>query len=359
MIDINLDEAMIDGVSAMRKFLRFIGGEPEIARVPIMLDSSKFSVIEEGLKNAQGKCIANSISLKGGEAEFLHQARIIRKYGAAVVVMAFDEEGQATSIERKVEICSRAYDLLTQKAGFPPQDLIFDTNILTIGTGMEEHAEYAINFIEAVRILKKKYPLSHFSGGVSNLSFGFRGQEVIRQAMHSAFLYHAIRAGLTFGIVNAGQITIYDDIRKDLLTLVEDLIFNRSPEGTEKLLEFAAAHKDTKETGKTEEEWRSKPVNERMTYALVKGINKYINEDTEEARLAAERPLHVIEGPLMDGMNVVGDLFGSGKMFLPQVIKSARVMKQAVAYLTPFMEKERLLSRCLTISSLVLLPSFM
>mmetsp|Transcript_37243 Transcript_37243/g.58643 ORF Transcript_37243/g.58643 Transcript_37243/m.58643 type:complete len:1245 (-) Transcript_37243:89-3823(-) len=341
VIDINVDEAMIDGVAAMRKFLRLIAGEPDIAKVPLMIDSSKFSVVEEGLKNAQGKCVANSISLKEGEEEFLRQAKLLRKYGAAVVVMAFDEEGQATEIDRKVEICSRAYELLTKQAGFRPCELIFDTNILTIGTGMEEHAMYGINFIEAVKILKLKYPEAHFSGGVSNLSFGFRGMEMIRKAMHSAFLYHAISLGLSFGIVNAGQITIYDDIPKDLLELCENLIFNKTADATEKLLEFAAANKGSKEVSKQGEDWRSLPIKERLTHALVKGINKYIIEDTEEARLACERPLHVIEGPLMDGMNVVGDLFGSGKMFLPQVIKSARVMKQAVAHLTPFMEAEK------------------
>jgi len=341
VIDINVDEAMVDGVKAMRKFLRLIAGEPEIAKVPLMIDSSKFEVIEEGLKNAQGRCIANSISLKGGEEEFLRQARILYRYGAAVVVMAFDEEGQATTAERKVEICSRAFKLLTEEVGFSPNALIFDPNILTIGTGMEEHADYGVYFIEAVKILKEKFPATHFSGGVSNLSFGFRGLELIRQAMHSAFLYHAIKVGLGMGIVNAGQITIYDDIPQDLLKLVEDLIFNRSPESTERLLEFAAKNKSTKENVKETEEWRKLPVKERLSYSLVKGINKYIVEDTEECRLSAERPLHVIEGPLMDGMNVVGDLFGSGKMFLPQVIKSARVMKQAVAHLFPFMEAER------------------
>ena len=343
VIDINVDEAMIDGVATMRKFLRFIAGEPDISKVPIMIDSSKFTVIEEGLRNCQGKCIANSISLKGGEAEFLHQARIIKKYGAAVVVMAFDETGQADTVQRKVDISLRAYKLLTEEVGFPPQEIIFDVNILTIGTGMEEHNEYGINFIEAVRILKEKLPLCHFSGGVSNLSFGFRGMELIRTAIHSAFLYHAIKVGLDMGIVNAGQITIYDDISPELLKLVEDLIFNRSPDSTEKLLEFAQAN--SKQGGasvKEAEEWRSKDVKERLTYALVKGINKYVIEDTEEARQIVGRPLEVIEGPLMDGMNVVGDLFGAGKMFLPQVIKSARVMKQAVAHLIPFMEAERI-----------------
>eukprot|EP00117_Sycon_ciliatum_P049102 scpid26605/ scgid34859/ Methionine synthase; 5-methyltetrahydrofolate--homocysteine methyltransferase; Vitamin-B12 dependent methionine synthase len=341
VIDINVDEAMVDGVKAMRRFLRFIAGEPEIAKVPLMIDSSKFEVIEEGLKNAQGRCIANSISLKEGEEAFLKQARTVYKYGAAVVIMAFDEVGQATDVDKRVAVVERAYKLLTEVVGFDPTALIFDTNILTIGTGMEEHAEYGINFMESVRILKEKYPKCHYSGGVSNLSFGFRGMELIRKAMHSAFLYHAIKLGMGMGIVNAGQVTIYDDIEPVLLKLVEDLIFNKSPESTERLLEFASTNRSKGAAVKVEEEWRKLAVKERLTHSLVKGINKYIIEDTEECRLSCERPLHVIEGPLMDGMNVVGDLFGSGKMFLPQVIKSARVMKQAVAYLFPFMEKEK------------------
>mmetsp|Transcript_19959 Transcript_19959/g.56091 ORF Transcript_19959/g.56091 Transcript_19959/m.56091 type:complete len:1249 (+) Transcript_19959:72-3818(+) len=341
VLDINVDEAMIDGVATMRKFLRFIAGEPDIARVPIMVDSSKFKVIVEGLENCQGRCIANSISLKEGEEEFLRQARTLRKYGAAVVVMAFDEEGQAATKERKVEICERALDLLVNKAGFKPYEVIFDTNILTIGTLIEEHNEYGLNFIEAVRTLKQRHPQCHFNGGVSNLSFAFRGMDHLREAMHSAFLYHAIRAGLSMGIVNAGQITIYDDIDAALLKLVEDLIFNRSPDSTERLLQYAQENVASKGAEKEVEDWRTKSVQERLTYALVKGINTYVIDDTEEARLQCDRPLHVIEGPLMKGMNVVGDLFGAGKMFLPQVIKSARVMKQAVGHLIPFMEAER------------------
>lgn len=341
ILDINVDEAMIDGPSTMERFLRLIAGEPDIARIPIMIDSSKFSVIETGLKNTQGKCIANSISLKEGETEFLRQAAIIKKYGAAVVVMAFDEEGQATTTQRKVSICTRAYTLLTQ-LGFHPCDIIFDVNILTIGTGMEEHADYAIAFIEAITILKQQYPLCHFSGGISNLSFGFRGQETIRQAIHSAFLYAAIPAGLSMGIVNPGQITIYNNIPSALLHLVEDLIFNRDPSSTEKLLTYALTHSSIqqKET-QTEETWRQKCVTERITHALVNGINTYVCADSEEARLEYGHALAVIEGPLMTGMNIVGDLFGTGKMFLPQVIKSARVMKQAVAYLTPYMEQQK------------------
>mgnify|MGYP003571125196 FL=1 len=342
IIDINMDEGMLDSEAAMIRFLNLIAAEPDISRVPIMIDSSKWNVIEAGLKRVQGKPIVNSISMKEGEEQFLEQARKLRKYGAATVVMAFDEVGQADTADRKFEICERAYKLLTEEIGFPPEDIIFDPNIFAVATGIEEHNNYAVEFIEACKRIKQNLPYAHISGGVSNISFSFRGNERVREAMHSVFLYHAIQAGMDMGIVNAGQLAIYDDIDPELRELVEDVILNRRDDATERLLDAAERYKG--EGGKKREEdlsWREKPVAERITHSLVKGINAYIEEDVEEARHNYERPLHVIEGPLMDGMNVVGDLFGSGKMFLPQVVKSARVMKQAVAYLMPFMEKEK------------------
>jgi 5-methyltetrahydrofolate--homocysteine methyltransferase len=345
ILDINMDEGMLDGAAAMTKFLNYIMTEPGIAKVPIMVDSSKWSVIEAGLKCIQGKGIVNSISLKEGEAKFLEQARLVRRYGAAVVVMAFNERGQADTFERKIEICKRSYDLLTQKVGFPPEDIIFDPNILTVGTGIEEHNNYAVNFIEATRWIKQNLPHAKVSGGVSNISFSFRGNNRVREAMHSAFLFHAIKAGLDMGIVNAGMLEVYEEIPKDLLELVEDVLLNRRSDATERLVAFGEELKK-KATGvtadaKADEAWRSAPVEERLKHALVKGIDAHVTEDTEEARQKYGKPLRVIEGPLMDGMNIVGDLFGSGKMFLPQVVKSARVMKKAVAYLTPFMEAEK------------------
>ncbi|EAL65119.1 cobalamin-dependent methionine synthase [Dictyostelium discoideum AX4] len=345
IIDINMDEGMIDAVAAIQKFLFFIGSEPEISKVPIMLDSSNFDVVEAGLKCVQGKCIVNSISLKVGEELFIKQAKIVKQYGASVVVMAFDENGQATSKEEKVRICYRSYKILTEQVGFYPQDIIFDPNILTIATGLEEHNNYGVEFIEATREIKALMPLTRVSGGVSNLSFSFRGNEPLREAMHSAFLYYAIAAGMDMGIVNAGALPIYDDIPKDLLKLVEDAILNRTNDATEKLLEYAQANNKSEKANVEVEEWRNKPVSERIAHALVKGITTYIIEDTEEARNTLPSSLSVIEGPLMGGMNVVGDLFGAGKMFLPQVIKSARVMKKAVAHLIPFMEEEKRLKR--------------
>jgi 5-methyltetrahydrofolate--homocysteine methyltransferase len=341
IIDVNMDEAMLDGLTVMPKFLNLIGADPEVAKLPLMIDSSNFDVIVAGLKVCQGKSIVNSISLKEGEADFIKKAKIARRFGAAVVVMAFDEQGQAVTAPRKVEICKRSFDILTQKVGFKPHDIIFDPNILTIATGIEEHNNYAVEYIEAVRQIKQLFPSCKVSGGVSNLSFSFRGNDPIREAMHSAFLYHAIRAGMDMGIVNAGALPIYTEIDPNLLKLVEDAIFNRTPDATEKLLEFAQQSK--KQAGKAvqTEEWRTKDVTERLSYALVKGIDKYIEIDTEEARQQLGHPLKVIEGPLMAGMSIVGDLFGSGKMFLPQVIKSARVMKKAVAYLEPFFEEEK------------------
>ncbi len=342
IIDVNMDEGMLDGVAAMRRFLRLIASEPDISRVPIMIDSSKWEVIEEGLKNVQGKAIVNSISLKEGEAAFLDHARKVRRYGAAVVVMAFDEQGQADTARRKIDICERSYKLLTGKIGFPPDDIIFDPNIFAVATGIEEHNNYAVDFIEATREIKARLPGARVSGGVSNISFSFRGNEPVREAMHSVFLYHAIRAGMDMGIVNAGQLAIYDEIPPSLRDPVEDVILNLSPDATERLLTVAEQYRG--EAGRKIEAdlaWRETTVEERLKHALVKGITEFIVEDTEEARVKLGRPLFVIEGPLMDGMNVVGDLFGSGKMFLPQVVKSARVMKQSVAYLTPFMEKEK------------------
>ena len=342
IIDVNMDEGLLDSEQAMTTFLNLVTAEPDIARVPVMVDSSKFSVIEAGLKCLQGKPVVNSISLKEGEAEFLKHARMVRRYGAAVVVMAFDEQGQADTLERKVAICKRAYKILTEQVGFPPQDIIFDPNIFAVATGMDEHNGYGVAFIEAVRQIRKDVPCAHCSGGVSNLSFAFRGNERVREAMHSVFLYHAIKAGMDMGIVNAGQMAVYDDLDPELREACEDVVLNRRPDASERLLaiagRFAGKGKEHKEA---DVEWRAWPVEKRLAHSLVHGITEFIDTDTEEARLAAERPLHVIEGPLMDGMNVVGDLFGSGKMFLPQVVKSARVMKQAVAHLLPYMEKEK------------------
>jgi 5-methyltetrahydrofolate--homocysteine methyltransferase len=339
ILDINMDEGLLDSAAYMRKFLRLIASEPEISNVPVMIDSSNFAVIEAGLKEAQGKSVVNSISLKEGEADFIKKAKIVKKYGAAVVVMAFDESGQATTAQRKFEICKRSYDILTKIVGIDASDIIFDPNILTIATGMDEHSNYAVEFIESIKLIKSNLPGAKVSGGVSNLSFSFRGHTALREAMHSVFLYHAIQAGMDMGIVNAGALPIYIDIPAGLLKLCEDAIFNRDPEITEKLLTFAQQNKNTEKKEQRVEEWRNLPINERLTHSLVKGITEFIDQDTEECRLQFEHPLKVIEGPLMDGMNVVGDLFGSGKMFLPQVIKSARVMKKAVAYLNPFFEK--------------------
>jgi 5-methyltetrahydrofolate--homocysteine methyltransferase len=342
MIDVNMDEGLLDAERAMTHFLHLIATEPEVARVPVMLDSSKWSVIEAGLKCLQGKGVVNSISLKEGEEKFLEQARLIRRYGAAVVVMAFDEQGQADSYERKIAVCARAYRLLTEKAHFPPQDIIFDPNVLTVGTGMEEHANYGVAFIEAVRWIKQNLPLAKTSGGISNVSFSFRGQNVVREAMHSAFLYHAVRAGLDMGIVNAGMLAVYEDIPIELRERVEDVLLNRRPDATERLIAYAAQMRPQQaQQVEAEAAWRQAPVEERLKHALIHGITDYIETDVEEARQKLGQPLAVIEGPLMDGMNVVGDLFGSGRMFLPQVVKSARVMKKAVAYLQPFMEAEK------------------
>ncbi len=342
IIDINMDEAMLDSKQAMITFLNLIASEPDISRVPIMIDSSKWDVIEAGLKCVQGKAIVNSISLKEGEALFLNQAKLIKRYGAATVVMAFDETGQADTQARKVEICQRSYKLLTEEVGFPPEDIIFDPNIFAVATGIEEHDNYAVDFIEATREIRKTCPYSHISGGLSNISFSFRGNNPVREAMHSVFLYHAIRAGMDMAIVNAGQLEVYDEIPVELRDAVEDVILNRRSDATERLLDIAPNYQgDGKAAAKEDLSWREQEVNKRLEHALVKGITDYIIDDTEEARQQAERPLHVIEGPLMDGMNVVGDLFGEGKMFLPQVVKSARVMKKAVAHLQPYIEEEK------------------
>ncbi|MCB8821368.1 methionine synthase [Microvirga rosea] len=343
VIDINMDEGLLDSEKAMVEFLNLVAAEPDIARVPVMVDSSKFAVIEAGLKCIQGKAIVNSISMKEGIESFIEHARICRSYGAAVVVMAFDEQGQADTLERKVEICTRAYKILTEEVGFPPEDIIFDPNVFAVATGIEEHDGYGVAFIEATRIIRETLPHAHISGGVSNLSFSFRGNEPVREAMHSVFLFHAIKVGMDMGIVNAGQLAVYDEIDPELRELCEDVVLNRRPDATERLLEAAPRFKgDGSGAVKAADlEWRSWPVEKRIEHALVNGITEFIEQDTEEARHAAERPLHVIEGPLMAGMNVVGDLFGAGKMFLPQVVKSARVMKQAVAYLMPFMEAEK------------------
>jgi len=341
IIDINMDEGLLDGEQAMETFLNLIVSEPDISRVPIMIDSSKWSVIEAGLKCLQGKCIVNSISMKEGEESFREQAKAVLSYGAAVVVMAFDEIGQADTKERKVEICTRAYRILVDEIGFPPEDIIFDPNIFAVATGIEEHNNYAVDFIEATREIKSTLPYAKISGGVSNVSFSFRGNNMVREAIHSVFLYHAIKAGMDMGIVNAGQLAVYDDLPKELKERVEDVILNRRDDGTERLLEIADEYRGdgTKKASTNDTQWRELPVNERLAHSLVKGVNAFIEEDTEEARQGFERPIEVIEGPLMDGMNIVGDLFGEGKMFLPQVVKSARVMKQAVAYLLPFIEE--------------------
>ncbi|MEK9565053.1 MAG: methionine synthase, partial [Deltaproteobacteria bacterium] len=341
IIDVNFDEALLDGEASMTHFLNLIASEPDIARVPIMIDSSKWSVIEAGLKCIQGKALVNSISLKEGEEVFLRQAKTLRRYGAAAVVMAFDEEGQAASKEDKVRICQRAYKLLTESIGFPPSDIIFDPNILTVATGMEEHNNYALDFIEATREIKQICPGAKVSGGVSNISFSFRGNNPVREAMHSAFLYHAIKAGMDMAIVNAGMLAVYEEIPSELLEKVEDVLLNRRDDATERLIEFAEGYQAEAKSEKKTLAWREGTVQERLTHSLVKGITDFIQEDTEAARQLFDRPLEVIEGPLMDGMRIVGDLFGEGKMFLPQVVKSARVMKQAVAYLLPFMEQEK------------------
>ena len=343
IIDINMDEGLIDSEKAMVEFLNLIAAEPDIARVPVMIDSSKFPIIEAGLKCVQGKAIVNSISMKEGEAAFIAQAKLVRNYGAAVVVMAFDEQGQADTYERKVEICERAYKLLTEEAGFAPEDIIFDPNVFAVATGIEEHNNYGVDFIEATRTIRQKMPLVHISGGVSNLSFSFRGNEPVREAMHAVFLYHAIQAGMDMGIVNAGQLAVYESIDADLREACEDVVLNRRDDSTERLLEIAERYRGTgeKQARTQDMSWRELPVEKRLEHALVNGITEFIEADTEEARLKADRPLHVIEGPLMAGMNVVGDLFGAGKMFLPQVVKSARVMKQAVAVLLPYMEEEK------------------
>ncbi|MEX5215071.1 MAG: methionine synthase [Nitrospiraceae bacterium] len=341
IVDVNMDEGLLDSEAAMEKFLRLIASEPEIAKVPIMVDSSRWDVIEAGLKNIQGKGIVNSISLKEGEEVFRRHARLIRRYGAAMVVMAFDETGQADTFERKIAICERAYRILTEQEGVPPEDIIFDPNILTVATGMEEHNRYAVNFIEATRWIKMHLPYCKVSGGISNISFSFRGNNLVREAMHAAFLYHAIQAGLDMGIVNAGQLAVYEEIPKDLLDLVEDVLLDRRPDATERLVAFAETVKQKEKGAAKDESWRHAPVEERLSHSLVKGITDYIEQDVEEARVKIGKPLRVIEGPLMDGMNIVGDLFGAGKMFLPQVVKSARVMKKAVAYLLPYMEAEK------------------
>ena len=342
IIDVNMDEGMLDGAHAMTTFLNLIAAEPDIARVPIMIDSSKWEVIEAGLKCVQGKAVVNSISLKEGEESFTHQARECMAYGAAVVVMAFDEEGQADTAKRKIEICQRAYKILTEQVGFPPEDIIFDPNIFAVATGIEEHDNYAVDFIESAREIRRTCPGCHVSGGLSNVSFSFRGNEPVRRAMHSVFLYHAIPAGMDMGIVNAGQLDIYDEIEPELRERVEDVILNRRGDATERLIEIAEGLRGQKGKAKVKDmSWREQSVEKRLEYSLVHGITEFIDQDTEEARAARERPLHVIEGPLMDGMNVVGDLFGSGKMFLPQVVKSARVMKAAVVYLDPYLQAEK------------------
>ncbi|MCG8547815.1 MAG: dihydropteroate synthase, partial [Alphaproteobacteria bacterium] len=354
VIDVNMDEAMLDAEASVKTFLHLIASEPDIARVPIMVDSSKWSVIETGLQCVQGKGVVNSISLKEGEEPFIAQANEILKYGAAVVVMAFDEKGQADTQARKFEICKRSYDILTQKVGFPPEDIIFDPNIFAVATGIEEHNSYAVDFIEATRDIKRDLPHAMVSGGVSNVSFSFRGNNAVREAIHAVFLYHARQAGMDMGIVNAGQLAVYAELPEDLRERVEDVVLNRREDATERLLDVADSVEGQKKSAVQDLAWREGPVEERLSHALVKGINDYIIEDTEEARLKADRPIEVIEGPLMDGMNVVGDLFGSGKMFLPQVVKSARVMKQAVAYLLPFMEEEKAASGQLSQSKVLM-----
>src|SRR5438067_3450577 len=341
VIDVNMDEGLLDSQLAMETFLKLIASEPDIARVPIMIDSSKWSVIEAGLKCVAGKPIVNSISMKEGVEAFIDQARKVRRYGAAVVVMAFDEKGQADTADRRVEVCTRAYRILTEEVGFPPQDIIFDPNVLTVATGIEEHNSYALNFIEAIQRIKATLPLAKVSGGISNISFSFRGNKVVRDAMHSVFLYHAIRAGLDMGIVNAGQLAVYEEIPKNLLELIEDVLLNRRPDATDRLLAFADSVQTSGKSEFKEDSWRQGSVEDRLKHALIKGVVDYIEQDVEEARQKYARPLSIIEGPLMDGMNIVGDLFGSGKMFLPQVVKSARVMKKAVAQLIPYMDADK------------------
>lgn len=341
ILDVNFDDGLIDGKASMIKFLNLIASEPDIARIPIMVDSSKWEILEAGLQVAQGKCVVNSISLKEGEEEFIKHAKAIKRYGAAVIVMAFDEVGQADNLERRIEISKRSYDILVNQIGFPAEDIIFDLNIFPVATGMEEHRRNAIDFIEATRWVRQNLPYASVSGGVSNVSFSFRGNDTVREAMHSVFLYHAIQAGMNIGIVNPAMLEVYDEINKELLELVEDVILDKREDATERLLDYSEKHKSVKKEKTEDLEWRNNPLQERITHALVKGIDRFIEEDVEEARLLAERPLHVIEVNLMTGMGVVGDLFGSGKMFLPQVVKSARVMKKAVAYLQPFIEAEK------------------
>ena len=343
IIDINMDDAMLDGKAAMVRYLNLLAAEPDIVRVPFMIDSSKWEIIEAGLKCVQGKAIVNSISLKEGEEKFIAQARTVNMYGAAAVVMAFDEKGQADTYQRRIDICKRSYDVLVNKVGFAPQDIVFDPNVFPVATGIEEHNNYCVDFFAATRWIKENLPGAKVSGGVSNMSFSFRGNDIVREAMHSVFLYYAIKDGMDMGIVNASMLTIYDDIPKDLLECVEDVVLNRRDDAAERLVDFAESLKgqsiEQKETDKLK--WREGDLQERITHALVKGITEFIEEDAEEARQAADKPIHVIEENLMIGMNVVGDLFGAGKMFLPQVVKSARVMKKAVAYLLPYIEEEK------------------
>ena len=342
IIDVNMDEGLIDGVKAMTKFLNLIAAEPDISRVPVMIDSSKWEIIEEGLKVVQGKCVVNSISLKEGENEFIRQAKLIKRYGAAVIIMAFDENGQADNYERRVEICERSYRILVDKVHFKPQDIIFDPNIFPVATGMDEHKKNALDFFNATKWIRTNLPLASVSGGVSNVSFSFRGNNVVREAMHSAFLFHAINNGMNMGIVNPNLLEIYDEIPKDLLDHVEDVLLDRRDDATERLLEFAqSVAGDKKQKKSVTKEWRKLNLQERISHSLINGIDEFIDFDVEEARLTVNKPIMVIEGHLMNGMNIVGDLFGDGKMFLPQVVKSARVMKKAVAYLLPFIEEEK------------------
>ncbi len=342
ILDVNMDEGMLDGVYAMTTFLNLIASEPDISRIPIMIDSSKWEIIEAGLKVVQGKSVVNSISLKEGEEAFIHHAKLVKRYGAAVIVMAFDEDGQADTYERRIEICKRSYDILVDKVGFPPQDIIFDPNIFPVATGMEEHRKNALDFFKATKWIRENLPYANVSGGVSNVSFSFRGNDTVREAMHASFLYHAIQHGMNLGIVNPAMLEVYDEVNKELMELVEDVLFDRRDDATERLLDYAETVKDNKKDENVAvQEWRNEPLQDRITHALVKGIDAFIIEDVEQARLESERPIEVIEGHLMIGMNVVGDLFGSGKMFLPQVVKSARVMKKAVAYLQPFIEAEK------------------
>ena len=342
ILDVNMDEGMIDGAKAMTTYLNLLAAEPDISRIPIMIDSSKWEIIEAGLKVVQGKCVVNSISLKEGEENFIQQAKTIRRYGAAVIVMAFDEDGQADSLERRIEICQRSYTILVEKVKFPPEDIIFDPNVFPVATGMDEHKLNALDFFKATKWIRENLPHAHVSGGVSNVSFSFRGNNLVREAMHSAFLYHAIQHGMDMGIVNPTMLEIYDEIPKDLLTHVEDVLLNRRDDATERLLDLAESLINNQKEHKVEvKAWRSEAVQDRITHSLVKGIDEFIELDVEEARQAVAKPIEVIEGHLMTGMNVVGDLFGSGKMFLPQVVKSARVMKKAVAYLLPYIEAEK------------------